>query len=270
MTPITGIIITLNEQDNVEGAIASLQPVCDEIIVVDSGSDDDTVALAEAAGAKVIHQPYLGDGPQKAFAVPQARHDWILALDADERLDDDAIAAIRELTLEDPQTAYRFRRRNFAGRHWIRAAGFYPDPVTRLYNRTTSGYLPKKAHSSVKAPTVVDVDAHLSHFTYRDLSHWMQRIDQLSTRDAWAMKERGVTPSALRPSLHALTAMLRKLVLKGGLLQGQDGMTVAITTAFHAYMKYAKLNELYENERAERQGSRPTGSSGNDDSTSTR
>lgn len=249
MTAITGIIITLNEQDNIEAAIASLRPVCDEIIVVDSGSEDDTVVLAEAAGARIIHQPYLGDGPQKAFAVPQACNDWILALDADERLDDDAVAAIGKLSLDDPRKAYRFRRRNFAGRHWIRAAGFYPDAVTRLYNRTTSGYLPRKAHSSVKAPNVVDIQAHLSHFTYRDLSHWITRIDQLSSRDAWAMKERGITPSNWRPSVHALTALFRKLILKGGLLQGQDGMLVAMTTAFHAYMKYAKLNELYENQR---------------------
>ncbi|GEK73152.1 MULTISPECIES: glycosyltransferase family 2 protein [Halomonas] len=251
MTPISGIIITLNEADNVTDCIASLQRVCDEVIVVDSGSQDDTVALAEAAGARVIHQPYLGDGPQKAFAVPQAAHDWILALDADERLDDDAVAAIQGLALDDPQQAFRFRRRNFAGRHWIRAAGFYPDPVTRLYNRTTSGYLPKKAHSSVQAPSVTDLDAHLRHFTYRDLSHWISRIDALSSRDAWAMKERGKRPSAVRPALHAATATFRKLILKGGLFQGADGFTVAMTTAFHAYMKYAKLNELYENERAE-------------------
>lgn len=262
MTPITGIIITLNEADNVTDCIASLAPVCDEIIVVDSDSQDDTVERAKAAGARVIHQPYLGDGPQKAFAVPQAQHDWILALDADERLDDDAIAAIRGLTLDDPATAYRFRRRNFAGHHWVKAAGFYPDPVTRLYNRTTSGYLPKKAHSSVKAPKVVDLNAHIRHFTYRDLSHWITRINQLSSRDAWAMKERGKGPSSWRPALHATSAMLRKLILKGGIFQGADGFTVAITTAFHAYMKYAKLNELYENERLEKR-SDPTHSNGN-------
>lgn len=250
MTSITGIIITLNEADNVTDCVASLQRTCDEVIVVDSGSRDDTVALAEAAGARVIHQPYLGDGPQKAFAVPQAQHDWILAMDADERLDDDAVEAIRGLPLDDPRTAYRFRRRNFAGRHWIRAAGFYPDPVTRLYNRTSAGYLPKKAHSSVQAPRVVDLDAHIRHFTYRDLSHWITRIDALSSRDAWAMKERGKPPSRYRPILHAASAGFRKLILKGGLLQGPDGFTVAMTTAFHAYMKYAKLNELYENERA--------------------
>ncbi|WP_136064986.1 glycosyltransferase family 2 protein [Modicisalibacter radicis] len=249
--PITGIVITLNEATNIAACIRSLQRVCDEVIVVDSLSEDDTVAIAEAHGARVIAQAYLGDGPQKAHGVPFARNDWILALDADERLDDDAVDLIEGLALDDPALAYAFRRKNYVGRHWIRAAGFYPDAVTRLYNRTTAGYLPKKAHSSVKAPRVEITSAHLRHFTYASLSHWIQRIDALSTRDAWAMKERGVAPSPLRPALHALTATLRKLLFKGGLFQGADGMTVALTTAFHAYMKYAKLNELHENERVD-------------------
>lgn len=249
MTPITGIVITLNEEERIGDCIDSLRAVCDEVIVVDSLSQDGTVSIAESKGTIVLQQKYLGDGPQKAFGVPHASNDWILALDADERLDEDAIAAIRNLSLEDPSVAYSFRRRNFCGNHWIKAAGFYPDEVVRLYNRTTSGYLPKKAHSSVQAPKVESTDAHIRHFTYENLSHWIQRIDQLSTRDAWAMKERGIKPSPFRPALHALSATLRKLVLKGGLLQGSDGLTVAMTTAFHAYMKYAKLNELHENER---------------------
>ncbi|RXE46580.1 glycosyltransferase family 2 protein [Chromohalobacter israelensis] len=249
MKPLTGIVITLNEQANIADCVRSLRRVCDEVIVVDSLSTDDTVAIAEAEGATVISQAYLGDGPQKAHGVPFAKHDWILALDADERLDDDAVALIESLALDDPRTAYSFRRKNYVARHWIRAAGFYPDPVVRLYNRTTSGYLPKKAHSSVQAPRVEATSAHLRHFTYEDMSHWIRRIDTLSSRDAWAMKEHGKRPSRLSPILHATNAMLRKLVFKGGLFQGMDGMTVAMTTAFHAYMKYAKLNELYELER---------------------
>jgi len=249
MTPITGIVITLNEEARIGDCIESLRSVCSEVIVVDSLSQDDTVNIAESKGATVLLQKYLGDGPQKDFGVPHAKNDWILALDADERLDEDAVAAIRNLSLSDPSVAYSFRRRNFCGNHWIKAAGFYPDEVVRLYNRTTSGYLPKKAHSSVQAPKVKSTDAHIRHFTYESLSHWIQRIDQLSTRDAWAMKERGVAPSSFRPAVHAMSAMIRKLVLKGGLLQGSDGLTVAMTTAFHAYMKYAKLNELHENDR---------------------
>ncbi|QOR37069.1 glycosyltransferase family 2 protein [Billgrantia diversa] len=250
MTSITGIVITLNEEKRIGDCIDSLRSVCDEVIVVDSRSQDGTVAIAESKGATVLLQDYLGDGPQKAFGVPHASNDWILALDADERLDEDAIDAIRRLSLNDPSVAYSFRRRNFCGKHWIKAAGFYPDEVVRLYNRIHSGYLSKKAHSSVKSPKTEDTGAHIRHFTYDSLSHWIKRIDQLSTRDAWAMKEKGIPPSGLRPAMHALSAVIRKLVLKGGLLQGSDGLTVAMTTAFHAYMKYAKLNELYENEEA--------------------
>ncbi|WP_372614140.1 glycosyltransferase family 2 protein [Halomonas sp.] len=249
MTPITGIIITLNEQERIADCIESLLRVCQEVIVVDSQSQDETVRIAEHHGARVLSQSYLGDGHQKAHGVPFATHDWILALDADERLDDDAIAAIKALPLEDPDLAYSFNRRNFCGHHWVKAAGFYPDRVVRLYNRTTSGYLPRKAHSSVEAPRVKATDTHIRHFTYESLSHWIQRIDQLSTRDAWAMKERGVKPSVFKPALHASSATLRKLIMKGGIFQGEDGLTVTITTAFHAYMKYAKLNELHENER---------------------
>lgn len=249
MTPITGIVITLNEQERIGECIDSLASVCNEVIVVDSLSRDDTVRIAESKGASILHQAYLGDGPQKAFGVPHATSDWILALDADERLCEDAVETIKALALDDPSVAYSFNRRNFCGNHWIKAAGFYPDKVVRLYNRTTSGYIPKKAHSSVQAPEVKDTGAHIRHLTYDNLSHWIQRIDELSTRDAWAMKDGGVSPSATRPALHALSATLRKLILKGGIFQGADGLTVTMTTAFHAYMKYAKLNELYESER---------------------
>lgn len=246
--PITGTIITLNEADNIAACIQSLQRVCDEVIVVDSLSEDETVAIAEGEGALVIKHAYLGDGPQKAYGVKHAKNDWILALDADERLDDDAVELVRSLSLDDPQTAYGFRRKNYVGKHCIRAAGFYPDSVVRLYNRTKAGYLPKQAHSSVKAPRVVNTKAHLHHFTYASLTHWIQRINELSTRDAWAKKNRGMRPSASRPAVHAAGAIFRKLVLKGGMFQGADGFTVAATTAFHVYMKYTKLNEMYENE----------------------
>lgn len=244
MQSITGLVITLNEADNIEGCLTSLAQVCAEVIVVDSGSSDDTVRIAEQLGARVLHQPYLGDGPQKAFGVPYASHDWILALDADERLDEDAVDAISSMNFFDPGVAFRFRRKNHVGQHWIKAAGFYPDSVTRLYNRTTSGYLDKKAHSSVHAPQHIETQAHIMHFTYRDLSDWITRINTLSTRDAWAMKKRGKKASVLRPVVHSLNALVRKLIFKGGIFQGYDGFLVAVTTAFHAYMKYAKLNEL--------------------------
>ncbi|SER55444.1 Glycosyltransferase involved in cell wall bisynthesis [Vreelandella subterranea] len=244
MQPITGIVITLNEEDNISDCLFSLEKICDELIVVDSGSTDKTVDIARKHGAAIYTQEYLGDGPQKSFGVTYAKNDWIISLDADERLNEDAIKVIQSLTLNDTKIAYSFYRKNHVGNHWIKAAGFYPDTVVRLYNRKTSGYLSKKAHSSVKSPVVHNTKTHINHFTYKDLSDWIYRINILSTRDAWAMNQSGKKASPISPIVHGINALIRKLVFKGGIFQGSDGILVAVTTAFHAYMKYAKLNEI--------------------------
>ncbi len=253
---ISATIIAYNEAENIADCIRSAFLVCDEVlVVVDTKTTDETAAIAEAEGARIFHQAYLGDGPQKAFAVPFAENDWILSLDADERLDEDAVAAIKGLDLGvSAIDGYSLRRRNFVGNHWIRAAGFYPDEVVRLYHKGRAAYLPKKGHSSVDAKRVEALSAHLIHFTYRDYAHWVERINALSSRDAWAMYERGKSPSKSAPAVHAFVALIRKLIFKGGIFQGMDGATVAITTAFHAYMKYLKLNELHEQKEQEQKG----------------
>lgn len=248
---ISATIIAYNEADNIVDCIASARLVCSEVlVVVDAKTSDDTAALAEAAGARVFHQEYLGDGPQKAVAVPHAANDWILSIDADERLDDDAVNVIRSLDLDDgAHDGYALRRRNFVGRHWIRAAGFYPDYVIRLYDRRTCGYEPRKSHARVSAGRPRRLRAHLIHHTYNDYSHWISRINALSSRDAWAMYEAGKRPGRLAPAAHAAVAFLRKLIIKGGIFQGQDGITVTVTTAFRTYFKYLKLQEIADAKR---------------------
>jgi glycosyltransferase involved in cell wall biosynthesis len=246
--PISATIIAYNEAENIVDCIASVRQVCDEVlVVVDTKTTDETAALAEKAGARIFHQDYLGDGPQKAVAVPQATHDWILSIDADERLDEDAVQAIRALDLTTTaQDAYAVRRKNYVGDHWIKAAGFYPDYVIRLYNRQQAGYVPKKGHAYVKAKSVERLPVHLIHTTYHDYSHWIERINALSSRDAWAMYEKGKRPSRLAPVIHSLVAFVRKFILKGGLFQGLDGLTVTLTTVFRTYFKYIKLLEMIE------------------------
>ena len=241
---ITATIITLNEEANIRDCIKSAQKICDEVIVVDSLSTDNTVEIAESLGAKVLKQAYLGDGPQKSFAVPYAKNDWILSLDADERLDNDCIDEIRDLDLSLADITYAFRRKNFVGNKWIKAAGFYPDRVTRLYNKQTAGYLPLKAHSKVVGGSVTQLNGHILHRTYDDYRHWEQRINELSTRDAWAKYEQGKRCSEAGAAPRALFALFKKLFLKRGLIQGADGWLVAMTTMFHVYWKYMKLAEL--------------------------
>lgn len=141
---ISATVITLNEEGNIRDCILSLQKICNEVIVVDSLSTDNTVLIAEDSGAKVYKQKYLGDGPQKDFGVQFAKNDWMLSIDADERLDEDAILEIKKLDLNTTDyDGFALRRKNFVGEHWIKAAGFYPDSVVRLYNKNKTRYLPK-------------------------------------------------------------------------------------------------------------------------------
>jgi glycosyltransferase involved in cell wall biosynthesis len=246
MTPISGTIITYNEEDHIEACVASLLQVCAEVVVVDSLSTDRTVALAEGAGARVIAQAYLGEGPQRNLGERAASHDWILALDADERLDDQMVAVIRSLSLADAGEAYAFNRKSFVGPRWIRGPGFYPDFVTRLYNRTRAAYEPKPGHAGVIAPRTRRLSGHILHYTYDGLSDWIAKINWLTSRDAQGLFAAGKPPSVLRPVTSALGAFFRQLLLRGGLFRGADGWTITMTSTFRSFMKYQKLNELHE------------------------
>lgn len=246
MTPITGTIITYNEEDHIEACIASLRRVCAEVVVVDSLSTDRTVELATAAGARVVAQAYAGEGPQRNLTEREAGHDWILALDADERLDDELATTIQGLALGDPAEAYAFNRKSYVGPHWIRGPGFYPDYVTRLYNRTRSAYEPKPGHAGVIAPRVRRVPGHILHYTYDSLSDWIAKINWLTSRDAQGMFNAGRQPSSIRPVLAGFGAFFRQLILRGGIFRGADGWVVTMTSVFRSFMKYQKLNELHE------------------------
>jgi glycosyltransferase involved in cell wall biosynthesis len=246
MPRISGTVITCNEEAHVEACIASLREVCDDVVVVDSFSSDRTVEIARSLGALVVEHEYQGEGHQHALADRRATHDWILALDADERMDEQMVSAIRRLPLDDPEVGYAFNRKSYVGSHWIDGPGFYPDHVTRLYNRTTSAYGPKMNHARVEAPRVERIEGHILHHTYDDISDWIAKIDRHTSLDARGLHEAGVSPSRWRPTLAALSALGRQLLLRGGLFRGIDGRTIAVTSAFRAYMKYLKLNELHE------------------------
>jgi len=254
-TPLTGTVITFNEEDHIEACIASLRLVCDEVIVVDSLSTDRTTERAKAAGAVVIDQEYLGEGKQRNVTEAHASHDWILALDADERCDDEMVNAIRGLRLESPDIGYAFNRKSYVGSHWLRGPGFYPDIITRLYNKNRSAYESKFGHAGVIAPEVQKLPGHILHYTYDDITDWIAKINQVTSLDARGMFEAGRKPSVTKPVFSAVSSGFRELVLRGGLFRGGDAWTIALTSVFRSYIKYLKLNELYEREA--RPGSDP-------------
>ncbi len=245
---ITVNIITLNEEKNIAAAIESVAPIADEILVVDSLSSDRTREIAESMGAKVILQPYLGDGPQKAFGAPLAKNDWILSLDADERLDRNAIEAIHSLDLETTSyDAFSFARKTYVGKHFIRL--WYPDRVTRLYNRTRCGFSTAGGHAKVQTSNVRALEADMLHYSYADYGEMVRTSHKFITRGARIAYEEGKRSSAFDPFLHGIGALFKALVLKGGAFHGIHGWNVAVISAFSSYMKYALMLEMQENEK---------------------
>ena len=247
MNRITGTIITLNNEAVIEDCILSLKNICDEIIVVDSLSNDRTIQIAKDLGARVYSQDFLGDGPQKKLAASYSTNDWIFSLDADERIEQDLIEYVNNLSLQSSDSmSYSFKRRNYCGKKWIKAASFYPDRVTRLYNKSKVNYNMNTSHAFVEAFSK-DINYHITHYTYQSYTDWIDKINFYSSQSAKTMHIQGVKRSNIRPITHSLFAFFKKLFIKGGIFQGVDGFTVALTTMFNTYMKYIKLNELYDN-----------------------
>ncbi len=244
---ITANIITLNEEKNIADVIKSVQEVCDEVLVVDSLSSDKTCEIAKSLGAKVVKQEYLGDGKQKAFGAPLAKYDWVLSIDADERLDVDAIEAIKKLDLDNTSyDAFSFARKTYVGDAFIKL--WYPDRVTRLYNRNKCGYTTAGGHARVDTKNVKDLDAHMLHFSYDDYAHMIKTTHKFITRGARLAYEDGKRASKFDPFIHGVGALFKALVLKGGAFHGIDGWNVAVISAFSSYMKYALMLEIQKND----------------------
>jgi glycosyltransferase involved in cell wall biosynthesis len=240
---ITANIITLNEEKNIEEVIKNVRHICDEIIIVDSLSTDRTCEIAESLNAKVIKQAYLGDGPQKAFVVPFAKNDWILSIDADERLDEDAIKTIQSLDLDTTSfDAFSFARKTYVGKNLIKL--WYPDRVTRLYNKNKCGFSAKKGHARVETSNVLDLQAHILHYSYTDYIDMIRTSEKFIKRGALLALDEGKKAHVYDPLLHGLGALFKALILKKGLFHGINGWNVAVIAAFSSYMKYAIMLDL--------------------------
>ncbi len=242
---ITGVVITLNEERNIKECIESLQQVCSEIIIVDSESKDSTVAIAKQLGAKVINQPYLGDGIQKNVGLDYASNDWVLSLDADERLTAETVSVLKGLELNQTEyDAFALRRRNYIGSRWIKQCGWYPDYCIRLYNRHKTRFAAVKQHAAVQAKNPQRLNADIIHYSFENLGQLFAKPGRdFSGRAAKIMYQKGKRANAFSPFTHGLNAFIRKYIFQRGFLGGVDGMTVALSSAINSYLKYAKLLE---------------------------
>ena len=254
MPQITGTVITLNEEENIKGCLESMFRVCDEVIVVDSISSDKTVELAREMGAKVYIQEFLGHGLQKDYGVPLAKHDWILSIDADERLDDDVIECVKSLDLANsPYDGFAFNRKSFLGNKWMKV--WYPEYVVRLYNKQKARYSPVACHAKVEAKKVKKLPCALLHYAFKDYRDYAGRTVSTSARVARQLFDNRTPVSSFSPILHLVGGFMKRYFVKRGFLYGVDGLNVSIISAFYAYMKYAFLLEMYKKEQAREEGS---------------
>lgn len=220
-----------------------------ETLIVDSGSRDDTVQIARARGARVIEQAWLGFGPQKRFAVTQATHDWVLCLDADERVSPELASSIADV-LQGPRcAAFEMARRNrFFGR-WLAHGEGYPDWAVRLFDRRHARWSDDPVHERVQADGAVGrLDGDLLHESAESLDAYLAKQNRYTTLQAAALHARGERFSVARMVASPVVRFVRFYVLRAGFLDGVAGFVHIAIGCFASFSKYAKLRALEQAE----------------------
>jgi len=241
---ISACIITLNEADRIGACLDSLA-FCDEIVLVDSGSSDATRELAAARGARVIERAFAGYRAQKDFAVQSAQHDWVLCLDADERVTPALRAAIEAARASGFAAApgYRFARATEYFGAFLRHGNAYPDRVLRLFDRRRGGWRGGREiheHASVDG-SVVTLNGELEHRAYRSLGDQLRRLERYARLMADDMHARGRRAHWWNLLLNPFWRFLRGYVLRAGFLDGWRGLVFAWVEANYVRQKFIML-----------------------------
>lgn len=250
--PISACIITFNEADRIDACLASLA-FCDEVVVVDSGSTDDTAARAAARGARVLQRPFDGFRSQKAFAVEQASHDWVLCLDADERVDDALRASIEAARAQGfaGSAGYRCNRLSEYFGAFLRHGNAYPDRVLRLFDRRRGGWRgSREIHEAVSVDGPVrHLAGDLQHHPYRSLSEQMAKQERYAQMMAEHLYAQGKRATLGRILLNPCWRFVRGYVLRGGFLDGWRGLLYALVRIEYVRRKFVKLWLLQHGQR---------------------
>jgi glycosyltransferase involved in cell wall biosynthesis len=237
-------VIAKNEEADLEAALASVA-WADEIIVVDAESTDQTVEIARRFTDKVIVKPWEGYVAQKNFAASVAKHDWILSLDADERVTPQLADEIRQTLAQPAHAAYDIPRVTWHLGRWVRTTDWYPDTQRRLYDRRAAQWTGRHVHEAVTVNgSVGRLKGELQHYAYRDISDHLETIDRYTTYAARQMREEGRRAGIISLVAHPPLAFLRNYVAKGGFRDGKAGFIISSLNAYYVYLKFAKLWEL--------------------------
>lgn len=245
--PLSAAIITFNESRNLPRCLASLQGVADEIVVLDSFSTDDTIALAKAAGARVEQHVFDGHIQQKNRAIELCSHNLVLSLDADEALDDTLRAGILAIK-DNPSAAYSFNRlTNYCGK-WVRHTGWYPDVKTRLFHKGKAAWGGVNPHDKIILSPGLEathIPGDLLHYSYYTRQDHLKQIEYFSGIAANELHQRGKSSSWGLIVVKVAAQFFKSFFLKMGFLDGRTGWTISRLSAYATYRKYRKLRDLH-------------------------
>lgn len=248
---ISATVITLNEQRHIRQCLESLQGIADEMIVVDSGSQDATLEIAAQLGAKTFVREWTNYADQKNFASSLAQYEWILSLDADECLS----SSLRQDILQAKQTktraaGFEFPRKAFYLGRWIEHSGWYPDHKRRLFLKDKAQWEGRFVHEALRVDgPVARLRGDLLHYSCESISEHLRTLDRYTTlaaEDLWHRHRRS-SPMALLGS--TLTAFVKTYCLKQGFRDGTQGFMIACFASYYNFVKHAKLWELERHHR---------------------
>lgn len=234
-------IITKNEAHNIADCLRSCR-FADEVVVVDCGSTDDTVAIARAEGAQVFEMDWAGDGPQKNRAIDRASGDWFFSLDADERIPPELAAEIRQAIERDDCDGLRVPRVSMYCGRFMHHGGWRPDYIVRLARRGKARYTETQMHASMRVEgRIGTLRESIVHYSFLTLESVLDKMNRYSTGSAQDLHARGKRGSLAKAVGHGLWAFFRTYVLRRGFLDGRLGFLLAVSNAEGTYYRYVKL-----------------------------
>lgn len=264
-------MIVRNESANLMACLDSCHELADEIVIIDGGSEDDTIELARRyPKVRVIeHRQWRGFGHQRNIAQTHVKARWVLWLDADERITPELAQNIREVIKSQPggsavalpDTLYQVNRLSWVFGRFIRHSGWHPDWVIRLYPTALTRYSDDTVHEHVLIPPgakVAKLQGNLLHFTYRDLQHYLVKSAQYAHLWAEQRQVRGKRASLSQGVMHALGCFVKMYIVKAGFLDGRQGLLLALLSAHSTFAKYADLWIRHQTDAEDDQPDKPS------------
>ncbi|MDQ6755987.1 MAG: glycosyltransferase family 2 protein [Bacteroidota bacterium] len=252
MHPISAVIITKNEEKIIGKTLAAVKSIADEIIIVDNYSTDETIEICRAFGAKIFLSEWKGFGPQKNFGIQQSSYKYILALDADEVLTPEAIREIKELKTNGLAGVYEFPLLNFYFGKFLKHGLEYPNLKRRLFDKTIVQWNDNAVHEALIIPDgypTITLNGHIEHYSFSTIKHYINKANAYTTIGAADLKGRGKKNYLIKMIFSPSFVFFKSYFLNAGFLDGTHGFVTAYFNAYTNFLKYAKLWELYRNEK---------------------